>query len=85
MSFCPLSAFKNVLGEPGKGVHRWQYFNTAIVDFVLTLLAAAIISSITNVPLVLMTVGLLVLGMVVHVLFGVRTNTLVYLGIVCRD
>jgi hypothetical protein len=81
MPFCPLSAFKNVLGEPGKGVHRWQYFNTAIVDYVMTLLAAAIISSVTNVPLVLTTIGMLVLGMVLHMLFGVRTNTLVYLGI----
>ena len=85
MPFCPLSAFKNVLGEPGKGVHRWLYFNTAIVDYVMTLLAAAIISSVTNVPLVLTTIGMLVLGMVLHILFGVRTNTLVYLGIICRD
>ena len=85
MTLCPFSAFKNVFGEPGKGVHRWQLFNTAVVDFVLTLVAAAMISGVTNAPLVLTTIGMLVLGMVVHVLFGVRTNTLVYLGIVCRD
>ena len=84
MRLCPFSAFKDVLGVPGKGVHRWQYFNTAIVDYVMTLLAAAIISSVTSVPLVLTTIGMLGLGIVLHILFGVKTNTLAYLGVVCR-
>ena len=37
----------------------------------------------TKIPLVLTTIGILILGIIMHYLFGVETNTLKYLGITC--
>ena len=43
MNFCK---YKNILGEPGKGVHSYKIFNISMVDVILTLLVAYIISYI---------------------------------------
>lgn len=39
MDFCK---YKNIFGEPGKGVHKYQFVGMAIVDWVLTISLAAI-------------------------------------------
>ena len=41
-----LCKYKNILGEPGKGVHSYKIFNISIVDVILTLIVAYIISYI---------------------------------------
>jgi hypothetical protein len=83
MDFCPFKQFRNILGTPGKGAHKYKLFNTAIVDYALSLLGAVLITYLTAVPLVLTTIGVLIAGIILHVLFGVNTNTLQYLGIRC--
>jgi len=42
-----LCKYKNILGDPGKGVHSFRIFNIAIVDVLLTILAAYILSFLT--------------------------------------
>lgn len=37
-----LCKYKNILGEPGKGVHSYRIFNIAIVDVLLTLILLVI-------------------------------------------
>ena len=37
INFC---RFKNLLGIPKKGIHRFRFMNLAIVDFALTFLLA---------------------------------------------
>ena len=37
---CPLSKYKNLFGEPGKGIHRFRFLNSAVVDYVLTIILA---------------------------------------------
>lgn len=73
--------YKNILGEPKKGVHKYRFFNTAFVDYILSLILAIIITYLTNIPLVLTTIIILSLGIILHILFGVPTNTTKYLGI----
>lgn len=78
---------KNAFGEPRKGIHKTRlpsrkgarFSSTAASDYLATLAAAAIVSYIADIPLVLCTVIALVLGEVLHYVFGVRTNTLIYL------
>ena len=41
MSLCK---YKNALGKPGKGVHSFRIFGIAIVDVILTILAAYLIA-----------------------------------------
>ena len=80
---CPFVKFKDALGVSGKGVHSYKFLNTAIADYVLTILLAVITSYFTDIPLVLTTIFWFIVGIVAHVLFGVNTNTVRFLGFSC--
>ena len=80
---CIFSKYKDIFGEAGKGVHSYRFLNTALLDYILTILGAILLTYLTDIPLVLTTIGLLVLGLILHYLFGVNTNSLKYLGITC--
>ena len=81
---CPFSRYKNLLGTPNEGVHQYRFLNTAIVDYILALLLSIIISFLTKITLELTTICTLVLGIMLHILFGVKTNTTKYLGLKCE-
>jgi hypothetical protein len=84
MDICPFSKYKNILGIIGKGIHKYRFQNTAIMDYIFTIILAFITTYFSNIPLVLTTIMWLVLGIIFHILFGVKTNTLKYLGISCK-
>jgi len=69
-----LCKYKNILGEPGKGVHSYKIFNISIVDVVLTLIVAYIIAYIFKKSFFWVSVILFVLGIILHRLFCVRTT-----------
>lgn len=81
---CPLSKYKNLLGIPGKGFHSIRLFNTPVVDYLLTMIAAIVTSLTTKIPLVLTTILWFILGIILHILFGVQTSTLTFMGIKCK-
>lgn len=83
MNYCPFKKFKNILGEPNKGIHKYKILNTSMVDYFLTLILAFIISYFTNFPLVLSTIFSFILGIILHLLFGVETHVLKYFNIKC--
>ena len=76
----PLCKYNNALGIPGKGVHSYRFAGVAIVDVVLTVLAAALIKWILDwwrgEPMNFWYVlgGLFVAGIVAHRLFCVRAT-----------
>ena len=80
---CPFSKFKHIFGIPGKGVHRFRFLNLALVDYVLTILVAMLTTFLTQVPLVLTTIFWLILGIILHVLFGVPTDAVKFLNLTC--
>ena len=71
MSLCK---YKNALGIPNTGVHSYRLFGVAIVDVILTILAAIIISYLFKIPILYTTVTLFILGIILHRLFCVRTT-----------
>ncbi len=83
MTLCPLVKFNKIFGSPGKGVHSFQIMNTAMVDYILTILGAFLMTYLTNIPLVLTTIGLFILGIIMHILFGIPTDAVKYLGLAC--
>ena len=85
MSLCIFSKFNKIFGESGKGVHRFRLFNTAVVDYILTILGAFLLTYLTHIPLVLTTIGLLVFGIILHILFGIPTDAVKYLGLTCKN
>jgi len=70
-----------MFGVPGQGVHSYRFLDTAIVDYVLTIALAAVVTKFTGMPFVLSTILMFVLGIVLHAVFCVSTNTTKYLGI----
>jgi hypothetical protein len=63
-----------MLGVPGKGVHSYRIFNIAIVDVILTLIVAYIISYIFKKSFFWVSIILFVLGIILHRIFCVRTT-----------
>ncbi len=83
MGYCPLSQYKNAFGIPSEGLHKYRFMNIAIVDFILSIILACVITYFTEIPLVLTTISVLITGIISHMLFGVETNTVKYLGLTC--
>ena len=80
MSSFDLSKYKNIFGYPGTGVHQYKFKGTSIVDYVLTIAGAFIITYYTDIPLVITTIGLLLLGIILHYLFGIRSQVIQYIS-----
>lgn len=81
--YCPFKRFKDVFGIPGQGVHRYRFLNAALFDYIGTIFLAIILSKFTKIPFVLSTIIMFILGIVLHVLFGVNTETVKFLGLSC--
>ena len=79
MPLLNLSKYKNVFGAPGTGVHKYKFKGTAIVDYFLTIAGAFIITYFTDIPLVITTIGLFLIGIVLHYLFGIKTQVLKFI------
>ena len=71
MSLCK---YKNALGVPGKGIHSYRFLNLAIMDVLMTILAAFIISYFFKVSFACICAVLFILGIILHRLFCVRTT-----------
>jgi ABC-type spermidine/putrescine transport system permease subunit I len=66
--------YKNIFGEPNHGVHAYRFVGVAIVDVVMTILAAFLIAYAIKQPVWLVTTILFILGIIAHRLFCVRTT-----------
>lgn len=71
-----LCQFKNVFGEPGKGLHNIRLFDIAIVDVIMTFIGARIIQYLSNDQYTYMycLIALFILGILLHELFCVETT-----------
>jgi fatty acid desaturase len=74
-----LCKYSHMFGDPGTGSHAQRIFGLALIDVVLTLGAAYLISSLTHGPTdisaFLITALILgILGIIMHELFCVNTK-----------
>ena len=74
MSTVGLCKYQNALGVPGQGVHSYRIFNIAIVDVIMTIIGAYIISLMFRISFLYTTIALFILGIVSHRLFCVKTT-----------
>ena len=85
---CPLSTtlakYNNIYGNPFEGVHQYRFLDTAIVDYITSIITAMVITKLTKIPLVLTTIVVFILGIISHIIFGIQTNTLTYFNISCK-
>jgi hypothetical protein len=75
---CP---YANLFGEPNTGVHSIRVFGIAVVDTVLTVLAAYVIAKAYKINFWYSFLGLFVLGEILHYLFGTKTAFLKMIGL----
>lgn len=83
MGYCPFSTYSDIFGKAGTGVHSFKILDTAMVDYILTILLAFFLAWITGIPLVVMTVIAFIVGIILHALFGVNTKSVQFLGLSC--
>jgi hypothetical protein len=70
-SGCP---YKNILGKPLSGVHSYRFANVAIVDVIMTIIAAFIISAVFAISFWKVLGVSFIIGIVLHRFFCVRTT-----------
>lgn len=68
---CP---YKHIFGKEKEGVHSLRLFDIAVVDVVLTILAAVLIARYFKLNLVFTLLVLFILGILLHRLFCVNTT-----------
>jgi hypothetical protein len=70
-----LCDYKNILGEPNKGLHKYRIFNIAIVDVLLTIVLAYIIHFLNpQYSFLFILMIFFIAGIILHRLFCVRTT-----------
>ena len=70
-----LCEYKNLFGKVGEGIHSYRIFNIAIVDTLLTILAAFIIYLFfPRYGFIFILLFLFILGIILHHVFCVRTT-----------
>ena len=80
---CPFKNYSNIFGEVGKGVHQHKFMSVIIIDNLLTIAGAVFLSYFTELPFPLSIILVYTLSIIIHMLFGVKTKTLQYLGLSC--
>lgn len=79
MSLFDLSKYKDIFGQAGTGIHQYKFKGTSIIDYLLTIVGAFIITYYTDIPLVLTTIGLFLIGILFHYLFGLETQVIKFI------
>ena len=69
-----LCKYENIFGAPDTGVHKYRIFNIAIVDSLLTIIFAFIISYIFKFNFLITLLILFILGIILHKIFCVKTT-----------
>lgn len=69
-----LCKYKNMFGEPDTGAHSYRFFNIAVVDVSLTILAAYFFSWMTKFSFFYSLIFFFILGIIAHRAFCVRTT-----------
>ena len=70
-SVCP---YKNAFGKLKTGIHSYRIMDVAVLDFLVTAIAAYLITLASGVKFVYSFVGLFLAGILIHRLFCVRTT-----------
>lgn len=68
-----LCQYRNVLGEPGKGVH-FHVMGVAVVDLTMTIVASVLIAKLTGYRFLPVFLILMLLAIVLHRIFCVNTT-----------
>jgi hypothetical protein len=69
-----LCKYKNIFGEEQKGIHSIRLFNIAIVDLIMTVIVAYIVSNKYKLSFWKVMIYLMIAGIILHRIFCVNTT-----------
>ena len=69
-----LCKYQNIFGAPNTGIHSIRIFNIAVVDLLLTIFLAKLISNITKSVFIFIFIMLIIISIFIHKLFCVKTT-----------
>lgn len=73
-----LTKYANMFGAPKTGIHSYRIYNVAIIDVIFVLIFAYIITLLYDKfnlnKYIKISIGLFILGIILHRIFGVRTT-----------
>ena len=69
-----LCQYKNALGVPKEGIHKYRIFGFAAADIVMTIIGAWIISLLTKICYWKVLLTLFIAGIILHRIFCVKTT-----------
>ena len=64
----------DIFGKPNQGLHSYRLFGLAIVDVIMTIVGAYVISYVFRVSFVITLCIVFILGILLHRYFNVRTT-----------
>lgn len=70
-NFC---VYKNIFGKENEGVHSYRFLNLAIVDVILTIVGAFMLSYFFKLNFFLILILIFLIGIVLHRIFCVNTT-----------
>ena len=70
-SLCP---YKNLIGKLNEGIHKYRLLDISMFDLIVTIILAYLIAKYYNQDFKMILVVLLLLGIIIHRLFCVRTT-----------
>ena len=69
-----LCKYKDIFGKPDEGIHSYRIMNIAIFDLIGTIIIAYILSYFTNIDFIKILLLLLIIGILCHHIFCVKTT-----------
>lgn len=69
-----LCKYKDIFGKPNEGAHSKRLLNLAMVDLIATIVVGYILSFVFNCNPIYSIIGLIIVGIISHRLFCVRTT-----------
>jgi hypothetical protein len=69
-----LCKYKNLIGMPNEGIHSYRVLNLAIIDIIITIIFAILISYFFKISFVFTLISVFIFGIIIHRLFCVRTT-----------
>lgn len=70
-----LCRYKNIIGEPGTGIHKYRVMNIAIVDVIVTLVITFVLSRLFRHSFLFSLAYVVLLMIIAHRAFCVRSVT----------
>ena len=69
-----LCKYRDIFGKPNEGVHKHRIFGLAVVDLGMTIILAILIARWKRWNILLVFTVLMILGLIMHKIFCVKTK-----------